>query len=371
MSDASSMNRVPNLDKLRGFAALSVVLYHVIELTHWKDYPIDGIYYWGRIGWMGVDLFFVISGFVIAFSAWSLSERHGASWGGHYWRRRLTRIVPLYLMTSAIFVTLVQPQWISLPPEKIAWHGLTHLLFVHNLFPGTHGSINGANWSIGVEMQFYLLVFFVLPWIIRAGILKLAVVFIGISWTWRVIVYLLLEDKGSFALFQYTTQLPGALDQFALGILLCKLVVDRRYADTMDAIRRRPAAVLAGGVLTCALVLTVFKANAVYWNNPWMVVFFRTAIGAAALALLLIAITWPWRAPSLVSRPLDFLGEISYGLYLWHLPVILSLQKQGTGGGALFLAKALLATGFLATVSYFVFERHWMRSARPEWSGGT
>lgn len=365
MSAISSI-RIPNLDKLRGFAAMSVVLYHVIELTQWKSYPTAGIYFWGRIGWMGVDLFFTISGFVITYSAWSLFDLHGSTWGTQFWRRRLTRIIPLYLVTSTIFVTLIQPQWISLPLEKVAWHGITHLLFIHNLFPGTHGSINGANWSIGVEMQFYLLVFCILPWIMRASILKLIAVFCGIAWLWRAFVYLLLADHGALTLFQYTTQLPGVLDQFGLGIILCKLVVDRRYADIAATLRKWPGLVLLGSILCCAAMLTVFKANAVYWNNPWMVIFFRTAIGIAALALLLVAMAWPWRAPQILSRPLDFLGEISYGLYLWHLPVILSLQRQNSSEGIVFLAKAILVTILLASLSYFVFERHWMRSVRPE-----
>ena len=52
----------PNLDLLRAFAAISVLVLHVIELTGWKNFPIEGPLTWFRIGWMGVDLFFVISG---------------------------------------------------------------------------------------------------------------------------------------------------------------------------------------------------------------------------------------------------------------------------------------------------------------------
>ena len=345
---------------------MSVVLYHVIELTHWTNYPVDGVFFWGRIGWMGVDLFFSISGFVISLSAWSLFERHGAAWGKYFWQRRITRIAPLYLVTMAVFVTLIQPQWLSLAPAKVAWHGITHLLFIHNLFPGTHGSINGANWSIGVEMQFYFLIYCVLPWIIRASLLKLAAAFFAIAWTWRLLVFLLLSEHDAFAIFQYTTQLPGTLDQFGLGVLLCKIVVDPRYAGVALWLKNHPVMVLLGSILCCSLMLTVFKANARYWDIPWMVVFFRTAIGAAALALLLVAMTWPWRAPRLFARPLDFLGEISYGLYLWHLPVILSLQRLDGDGTGVFLAKTVVATTLLATLSYFVFERHWMRSVRQE-----
>lgn len=47
----------PNIDLLRGFAAISVLIYHVIEMTSWKDFPATGILSWFRIGWMGVDIF--------------------------------------------------------------------------------------------------------------------------------------------------------------------------------------------------------------------------------------------------------------------------------------------------------------------------
>ena len=358
--------RIPNVDKLRGFAAMSVVLYHVIELTQWTGYPVDGLYYWGRIGWMGVDIFFVISGFVISLSAWSLFDRYGGSWSQYYWQRRLTRILPLYLVTMGVFITLVQPQWLSIAPAKAAWHGITHLLFVHNLFPGTHGSINGANWSIGVEMQFYLLVCILLPWIVRVSLPKLLATFFAIAWAWRLAMYFFFRECDVNTLFQYTTQLPGMLDEFALGIVLCKIVVDSRYKKVAGFFANHPVTISLVGVAYCAVMLNVFMANAIYWNNAWMVICFRTAIGVAGFALLIIVMNWPWRVPCLFSRPFDFIGEISYGLYLWHLPVILSLQRTDSFGGVVFLAKTVLATTLLATLSYFIFERQWMRNVRKE-----
>ncbi|HUX62984.1 acyltransferase [Sulfuricella sp.] len=360
----SATPRFANLDKLRGFAALSVVLYHVIEHTHWTTYPTSGLFFWGRIGWMGVDLFFVISGLVITYSAWSLYHTQGVDWKSHYWRRRLTRIVPLYLLTSAMYVTLVQPEWMSVSIKGILWHGVTHLLFIHNLFPGTHGSINGVNWSIGVEMQFYFLVALVLPWIVRTSALVLIATFFTIAWAWRAAVFGLLGDQGAFLLFQYTTQLPGTLDQFVLGILLCKIMLDPKYVSVAEWIKQHYAIVILGGLVTGIVMFSIYINHADYWPNNWMVIFFRTLIGAAACAIILSATLWPWKVPRIMSRPLDFLGEISYGIYLWHLPVIFSLKRLGVGPGFPFLVWTLFVTIILATLSYYLFERSWMRSAR-------
>jgi peptidoglycan/LPS O-acetylase OafA/YrhL len=71
----------PGLDLLRGFAAISVVIYHVVELFDWQRLSGDILVCrWFRVGWMGVDLFFVISGFVVTLSALKLFERNPAGW---------------------------------------------------------------------------------------------------------------------------------------------------------------------------------------------------------------------------------------------------------------------------------------------------
>lgn len=356
--------RFANLDKLRGFAALSVVLYHAIEHTHWTTYPASGLFYWGRIGWMGVDLFFVISGFVITYSAWSLYQTQDGDWKSHYWRRRLTRIVPLYLLTLAMYVTLVTPEWLSVSIEKLIWHGGTHLLFIHNLFPGTHGSINGVNWSIGVEMQFYFLVVLILPWMVRTSALILVVTFFTVAWTWRAACFGMQGDQGANLVFQYTTQLPGTLDQFVLGILLCKIMLDPKYVRVSEWFKRNYVITAVGSLVTCIVMFSIYRNYASYWDNGYMVIFFRTLIGATACSVVLSATLCPWKAPRIMSRPMDFLGEISYGIYLWHLPVILSLKRLGVGAGFPFLARTLAVTIILATLSYYLFEKAWMRSAR-------
>ena len=71
----------PMIDVLRGFAALTVIVYHVIEHLAWKDFPLKGLIGdWFQLGWMSVDLFFVISGFVIVLSAVKSYEKFECSW---------------------------------------------------------------------------------------------------------------------------------------------------------------------------------------------------------------------------------------------------------------------------------------------------
>lgn len=361
MSNTLKQKSFPNLDKIRGIAALSVVLYHVIELTQWADYPTSGLMVWGRIGWMGVDIFFVLSGMVITHSAYLLYENDKINWITAYWTRRLCRIVPLYFMTCAIFITLVQPQWIHLSISKLLWHMGTHLLFIHNLFPGTHGSLNGANWSIGLEMQFYALITFILPWIIRRNTLTLLVIFLVTSWIWRGLTFLALRDQEANLIFQYSTQLPGTIDQFGIGIVLCKALNDKNNAFE-NILKKRPIALLTGSSVLFSIMLYLYFMNSIYWNSFFMVVFFRTLIGFSAACLILTSIFCIKNKHRIFSEPLDFLGKISYGIYLWHLPVIISLQRIDTKTGYEFLGKTITLTIFLAIVSYYLFEKLWMRT---------
>ena len=135
----------PGIDLLRGLAALLVLVYHVIEYGNWSSLPNTGLAYVLRHGWVGVGLFFTIIGFVIALSALDGVQQQGANFRKPFAIRRLARIVPLYLLTSLLFLVLIQPTLLLQPWPSLTVHIGSHLLFIHNLYPGTHGSINAPS----------------------------------------------------------------------------------------------------------------------------------------------------------------------------------------------------------------------------------
>src|ERR1700749_259322 len=96
----------PLIDVLRGFAALGVVVYHVIAHFNWTEFPTSGPLVWFRIGWMGVDLFFVISGFVISLSAFTMLDRISSrqEFSMTFARHRVARLVPLHYLTCLVFI---------------------------------------------------------------------------------------------------------------------------------------------------------------------------------------------------------------------------------------------------------------------------
>jgi peptidoglycan/LPS O-acetylase OafA/YrhL len=344
----------PSVDILRGFAALSVVVYHIIEIFGWKSFPIDGLLVWFRIGWMGVDLFFVISGLVIGLSAMAEIDQHGtAAFRLPFFRRRFARIAPLYFFTSLAFLALVMPQSFL---DLTRGNFLSHLFFVHNWFPQFHGAINGANWSLGVEMQFYLLMLWLAPRLRERGGWAWLLALVLVAWGWRYGCTLVLASPNgdnASALFHYSTQLPGTLDEFAAGLLLARLIRSRMGAAVLQA---NPLwSLLAATVLVWG-AMTVFWGYT-YWDKAAMVVFCRALIALAMGAVVLVACALNHPLWLKLTTPLRYLGTISYGIYLWHLLVLKTFADIAGLDAQHALFPVLLLTLALASASWHFFEK--------------
>lgn len=332
MTNPSQSNYFPTIDILRGFAAISVVIYHVIEIYGWTTFPTTGMLIWFRIGWMGVDLFFVISGFVIGLSAFSGIDKHGSQeFRGHFFRKRIVRIVPLHYLTLLVFLVFIMPAFLF----EGFWKNLTsHLVFVHNLSVNLHGGINGANWSLATEMQFYILMVLFAPWLRIARLWKVLLLFVGIAWLWRFgVTILVTPDKtlGTFPIFVAATQLPGMLDEFAIGILLARFVRTEAGIRILSYVNNNTARVSFVWLLAGLLVyfaLSIFWRYASYWDYPLMIILFRSLLATSFGAVLFAAcVVTPTGLLGRLASPFYYLGTISYGIYLWHLPVILSLKR--------------------------------------------
>jgi hypothetical protein len=128
--------------------------------------------------------------------------------------------------------------------------------------------------------------------------------------------------------FAYATQVPAMLDEFAIGICIARLHVDGTMARWTARFGVRPLLLTA-----CAFAIAVpfvwdsYWASADYWASGAMVVFWRTGLALTFGALVLLAAQLPDMTRLLPLRPLNYLGEISYGIYLWHLPVLLTLKN--------------------------------------------
>ena len=348
----------PNVNLLRACAALLVLVYHVIQLGPWPDFPVSGALLTFRAGWVGVDLFFVISGFVIGLSAIRLYREGGTDYRWTFMRRRLARIVPLYVVTSVAFLMVVQPTVLSLPWPRLVVQLVSHLLFLHNLHPALHGAINGPNWSVAAEMQFYVLVTVSVPLLSRIDVRALLAGGVLIAWLSRALAFWATRDLGNpFYTFVYATQVPSMLDAFAIGIAIARLHLDGTLQRWTARFRFMP---LGAAAFTFAVALTIvwqsYWSHADYWGSAAMVIFWRTGLATTFGSLVLFASLS--RDITRVVRPLDYLGDVSYGIYLWHLPVILTLTAHALAGSPVaLLARTLIAVIALSALTWHLVER--------------
>ena len=295
----------PDIDGLRGLAVLLVVAYHAFPNFRTG-------------GFVGVDVFFVISGYLITQLVLAGLKTRTFSLAEFY-RRRVRRIVPalLVVMTTCCIVT-----WFLFLPGELQWFGRSLAWcasFLANMFfAGAGGYFARAAesfpllhlWSLGVEEQFYLAWPVLLILAAKYGVtLRVLVIVIATS--------LALSIWGAWysptPYFYYPTSRGWEL---ALGGLLAAWQSDARRQAALDAL-------WSGGSQLSALAgITLIVAGGVFWSAGTPVPGLWSALPTVGAALL---IAGGGRAPVnrwfLCSRPMIFVGKISYPLYLWHWPL--------------------------------------------------
>lgn len=362
-SASDSKLHFENIDILRGFAAIIVMLYHVVVLGNFITFPHWGPFQIIRNGWMGVILFFVISGFVITLSLGRENITNPITVRVNFMVRRWFRIAPLYYFTILIFVSFLQPHLIFLPARSLAAHFGTHLLFIHNLFPQTQGSIDGPNWTIALEMQFYLLMALLIRKLFTWKISKLAVLFCLSAWIWRFSTTLYLEPGNSDSNIQsyLSNLLPGVLDQFLVGILLAILWIrsekeNSKFSKLLEKSARNFSILFLVFIVLFSLCLRMVT-HIDYWGSTLMIVFFRSLLAITFGLLVLASITFPIKKlPFLL--PFRYLGKISYGIYLWHIIVLSTiLDRMPWLSGYKLMLTVCGFTLSLASMSYHLIEK--------------
>jgi peptidoglycan/LPS O-acetylase OafA/YrhL len=350
----------PFVDALRAVAAFLVLVYHVIVVGEFDTFPSAGGLDTFRIGWIGVDFFLVISGFVIAHSAFRDFAHDEAGFRKRFFRKRLARIVPLYAFTCVVFLFLVDPAPLGRAPHLVFRNLAMHALFLHNLLPGTHGSINGVTWSLGLEMQFYVAMVFATPWLVRIRARTALLVLVSIALVYRVVVFHIpmSGDNLTHKRFIFLTQLPGTLDAFGIGIALAIAV-----ARGPEWVKRcltpgwrsfLPLATLAALAFTATM--SVFWRYGTCWDLLGMATLWRTMLAVSFGLVLAAAITFPLAAAKAFA-PIRYLGEVSYGIYLWHMMVLDTLDPmRGMDDGRL-LAWTIVGAVTLASLSYHMLEK--------------
>lgn len=326
MKSGTAVSYSPALDGIRALAALVVVVYHA------RMSGLTG-------GFFGVDVFFVLSGYLITRLLIAEHERSGRVRLGRFISRRLRRLLPALLLMLAVYL-LVSP-WVfpNLAPGKHLRDALLTVLYVVNYasFLGGAVSVLGHVWTLAVEMHFYLLWPLVLLGLLRLprglAIACIALLYVlATAWRWWGAENL----THLWAFYVRTdTHCSGLLLGYLLGYL--NMTIHRHWAWL--------------GLLILAFAMTFFST---VWLPTARYGFSIAELGAALLLLAQPA----WLGGTLLA----WLGRMSYGLYLWHYPVIRAMRDWvGTDQWLLVLAVGG-ALGLLgAVLSYYLVERRFYR----------
>jgi peptidoglycan/LPS O-acetylase OafA/YrhL len=350
---ARRLGYVPELNGVRALAVLIVVIHH-LGAVMWPGRP--GWFFPG--GQVGLDLFFALSGFLI--TALLLGE-HGRTGGirvGNFLWRRLLRLLPaLVVLMAGLFVASTVTGRYT--PREMLGSAAWVLTFSTNI--GVHDVIVevGHTWSLSVEAHFYVgwglvtaLVVAVAkrPYPVLAG---LAVAGILASATLRALVFV--EDGGVTAFRLYVGSLYR-MDAPLIGALVAIAWV----AGWLDRVPARAAA-WASALSLVALGVAVVRTTGL---SPILYHGLFTAIaGAAAVLVVSVQLSGPSTTQRLLSaRPMVLLGAVSYSVYLWHLPVMMYLNRNAEAwplGPRLLVA--LVASVVIGALSYQFVERPFLR----------
>lgn len=344
----------PGLDALRGLSILAVVWHHTGRPS--ASVPIT------HRGFLGVDVFFVLSGFLIVTLLLRERERHGRVSLRAFYLRRALRIFPLYYGVLAGLAVL---SWLR-PSFGIAgtfWHDLPWLVTYTANWVGIVGMLS-ITWSLAAEEQFYLLWPPVERWLGRAWVpIWLSLVLVNQCASFRLLDPWLPEGHRHDDLEILQTTFTPIL----FGVGLAHLLHDRAAYD-------RVAPWLARGWVRAGVVVGLLAIlHTVRDLSGWPRLGLHLLM-TAGLAALVVArdVAWGGRARAWVGGALARLGRVSYGVYLLHLFVATVVVEQLLPRLPLRLPQdafvlGLSLTWLVAEASYWAYERRFLR-LKERWS---
>lgn len=338
----------PGLDGLRAIAAMTVVVLHFnILLPDLFGQP--GLFAGTEIASLSVTLFFVLSGFLITYLLMVEKERYGSVSIKTFYLKRVLRIWPPYYLVVILSLILF-PFYKNIAGNPATNGELQQVLLFSVVILPNIGSVLGITltpmrplWSIGVEEQFYA----IWPWLVRksTNIIYAIIGFIVLYVLLRIGFYFL---KGKFpgAGFLYGFITISPMHIMALGALGAYTVKHRLNA--LKYIYHPAAQVTCWGVYLYS------------FYQPLRIPLIQQEVYAMIFLIIILNVaTNNKNLANIEFKPLKFLGKISYGLYVYHLLVMVALSlilPHNLNAYLLLLITLVSVVGF-STLSYFYYER--------------
>jgi peptidoglycan/LPS O-acetylase OafA/YrhL len=324
---------------------------------------------WFRSGGVGVDIFFVLSGFLITTILRTECQRTGGINFRNFYARRFLRLAPALFLTCAV-VAVAKPAFGEPFPGTDIALALSYTANWAQALYGHYMTWLNHCWSLAIEEQFYViwpLVILGLERGVRAPGAKAVLLLAGAAGiaayrAWHVGIWT--DERINFGL---DTRMDSLMTGAALSYFVAA-VYDRRPADNgghRPPLQGEMVSKALGRVLAPLALATLFLIpNIVTWYSPWMGwIGYVLVAGLAATVLAdLVLGRHSLLAPVLATRPMVFVGKISYGLYLLHLPVYFAVEKVIPDAPLVVrLGWKVGVSLALATASYYWFEKRFLK----------
>jgi peptidoglycan/LPS O-acetylase OafA/YrhL len=361
--------RLVSIDSLRGLAATTVVLHHVFlphAASQLTSNPLDVIGEFATLGFAGVWLFIVISGYCIHLRA---AERMKSGVKPTidfcaFWKRRIYRLYPAYLAALLFYILILRFQGMIQFDSSFFYNLLLHLLMLHNLDPSTVHGICGVFWSLALEEQLYLAYFVLLPLRMRAG--------------WKVTLMICFAARFVTYSAHYVIKHRYGIEMPTQALVTSQWFVWALGALSVEAYFgvvqlpnwcRDIRAALVVLVLTAAFFLfdrhnpeSVIRKPFWFFLDPLVAIGFFILVNYFVESEKTLAYARLW---SFWLKFFAFIGLFSYSLYLTHQMILIHLSVQicsefGSDHSTLLLLLLSPMCFILGLVFYHVFEKPFM-----------
>jgi peptidoglycan/LPS O-acetylase OafA/YrhL len=342
------MSRNKNVDVMRAVALLIVMIYHGWVLTGSVSFNYSGVTLLVALGGeIGVTAFFALSGYGIYHSLRGMEEKQGKINYKEFWLKRIKRIAPQYYLCIAVIVLF--SKFFS-SENFLSINGLrnivTHLFFIHNLFPAYHGSMNGVLWTMGNIVQFYLIAPFLYKGFKKYGIrMEIGCILVTVLMKFVMYAYILPYTGHSNDLAFFSgRQLITALDNFTIGMYIAYVLKDRK-----TQIHGEEALFI--GILSVVEIIVVCKVGmlcGIHTNNTSG--YLWHSLLALGLGGILLSISYMKNnGKSIVYRVFLWLSKYEYEIYIWHLLILKKLLKYFSW------TQEMMEIGYLRGAFYFIY----------------
>ena len=315
----------PVLHGLRGVAALCVVVFHwyqifpafgrVVGAVFPADSMLNPASYLG-FGWIGVPLFFVLSGYLLG--AKVISEPITLTFVKTFWLRRCLRIYPA-VWVHLICLLLAAPLVVGLVTQRALDSLALQFSLWINMPPQMEAPISNVLWTLPIELSFYFLLPFVGLMSRKVSWYYLLSLSAVITLSWRLYWVGARELDNYVLLLPYLDMLPGTLFTFMVGYSL-------NFLPRIDSARHQIQGLVACAASLMALLQWQLLMNDVYWTGHWILAIWPPMI-AAAVGLMVYFLNQPFIVVKpLINGTMLWLGSISFGVYLWHYPIMRSMK---------------------------------------------